>query len=303
MSHALIPVPFHGQSLSAVLVDNIPHVALKPLCENIGLDWSAQVQKIKRHPVLSSTMVMITTVAEDGKLREMLMMPIKYLNGWLFGVDSNRVNPEIKDRVIEYQRECFEVLASHFMPKVETQYGLKSLPEPPTITTAMQGELSVRVSVIAGESGKTKVAVWSRFSNHFRISGYKNLPIEKYDESLTYLEKLRIEYGGNIEMIAIPATEYTALLESIKRVQGELANEQQHNQVTITLAPRQKGESVRRYLITVHGDEMVQMWTVPDNVQPLTPEEWYSYAEMRYIMIERSKLDEMTAKQLGVLLA
>ena len=28
---------------------------------------------------------MIKAVAEDGKLREMLMIPIKFLNGWLFG--------------------------------------------------------------------------------------------------------------------------------------------------------------------------------------------------------------------------
>jgi|GEM_PF-6359127 len=72
-------------------------------------------------------MIMITTVAEDGKLREMLMLPINYLNGWLFGVDAERVNPEIKDRLIAYQAECFEVLADHFMPRN------KPAPAAPTI--------------------------------------------------------------------------------------------------------------------------------------------------------------------------
>ena len=121
MSQNIIAVNFNNQSLFATLVNDVPHVALKPICENLGLDFSAQVQKIKRHPVLNSTMVMITAVAQDGKLREMLMLPLEYLNGWLFGIDSTRVKAEAKELVISYQRECFKVLANHFMPKAQAQ--------------------------------------------------------------------------------------------------------------------------------------------------------------------------------------
>ena len=28
----------------------------------------------------------------------LLAIPIEYLNGWLFGISANRVNPEIRDR-------------------------------------------------------------------------------------------------------------------------------------------------------------------------------------------------------------
>jgi len=118
MNTQLTSVPFHGQSLLATLVSDIPHVAMKPICENIGLDWKSQHRKITTHPVLKSTMVIMTTVAEDGKLREMLMLPVKFLHGWLFSIDSNRVKPEIRERLVEYQTECFDVLANHFMPKV-----------------------------------------------------------------------------------------------------------------------------------------------------------------------------------------
>ena len=117
MNTQLSSVPFHGQSLFATLVNDVPHVALKPICENLGVDWEGQRQRISRQPVLKSTAVMIKAVAEDGKLRDMLMLPVKFLNGWLFGIDSNRVKPEIRDRLIAYQTECFEVLANHFMPK------------------------------------------------------------------------------------------------------------------------------------------------------------------------------------------
>jgi hypothetical protein len=117
MNTQLSSVPFYGQSLFATLVNDVPHVALKPICENLGVDWEGQRQRISRQPVLKSTAVMIKAVAEDGKLRDMLMLPVKFLNGWLFGIDSNRVKPEIRDRLIAYQTECFEVLANHFMPK------------------------------------------------------------------------------------------------------------------------------------------------------------------------------------------
>jgi hypothetical protein len=91
---------------------------MKPICENLGVDWEGQRQKIKRHPALNRVACMIKATAEDGKMYEMLMLPVKFLNGWLFGIDSNRVKPEIQERLISYQTECFEVLANHFMPKV-----------------------------------------------------------------------------------------------------------------------------------------------------------------------------------------
>jgi hypothetical protein len=114
----LITIPFYGQSLLATLIENIPYVAMKPICENIGLDWSSQLKKIKRNQILDEGMVMMT-IPSNGGLQEIIMLPVKYLNGWLFGVDAKRVKPEIRDRLLAYQTECFEILANHFMSKVD----------------------------------------------------------------------------------------------------------------------------------------------------------------------------------------
>ena len=35
-------VGFHNQSLVTLQKDGIAYVAMKPICENIGLDWEAQ---------------------------------------------------------------------------------------------------------------------------------------------------------------------------------------------------------------------------------------------------------------------
>lgn len=47
----------------------------------------------------------------------MLFLELDYLNGWLFGIDANRVKPELRQRVIDYQRECYKVLADYFSQK------------------------------------------------------------------------------------------------------------------------------------------------------------------------------------------
>jgi antirepressor protein len=183
----LITVPFHNQNVIATLISDVPHIAMKPICENIGIGWQSQFNRIKRHPVMNKGVVMMNTTGKDGKKYNMLMLPLKMLNGWLFGIDSNRAKPEIKDRLIEYQEECFDVLANHFIPK---QYDLKELPEPPVITKAQQGELFSLVAAKAVTSGKTNAYYWSRFNNHFKTNGYKNLPADKFDEGKSYLERL-----------------------------------------------------------------------------------------------------------------
>lgn len=107
-------VTFNNQEIPTIFVDGVPYVGMKPIAENIGLDWRAQLKRIQRHEVLNSSVSMIDTVGSHGKTRKMLCLPITMLNGWLFGVDVNRVKPAIKDTLIQYQKECFQTLYEHF---------------------------------------------------------------------------------------------------------------------------------------------------------------------------------------------
>jgi len=113
-------VEFYGQQLiTAKSDDGVEYVAMKPLCENLGLDWSAQRQRIVRDEVLNSSMVIITTQLEnDTQGRQHLFIPLEYLNGWLFGVDVSRLKDEaVKEKIIVYKRECYKVLHNHWQPK------------------------------------------------------------------------------------------------------------------------------------------------------------------------------------------
>lgn len=109
-------VQFNDQSLTVITGKNGErYVAMKPICENIGLDWDAQRQRIKRDEVLSTCTVMMTVqMPGDGQSREITCLPLEYLNGWLFGIDISRCREEIRPALIQYKRECFKVLSDYW---------------------------------------------------------------------------------------------------------------------------------------------------------------------------------------------
>lgn len=113
----LITVPFHQQTLLAVEKDGKRWVAMKPICDAIGIDWRSQRKRLLRDEVLASVVVIMTTTGADGKQYEMLFIDIDYLNGWLFGIGANQVKPDLRDLVIAYKRECYKVLAGHYLDK------------------------------------------------------------------------------------------------------------------------------------------------------------------------------------------
>lgn len=90
-------------------------------------------------------------------------------------------------------------------------YGLKDLAP---VTKAQYGILSAIVSEIATSSGKegtTKVALWSRFSNHFNLGSAKDLPSIKFDEAKAYLENLKADYARGFTLAIVKKDDLLAL--------------------------------------------------------------------------------------------
>ena len=107
-------VNFHGNEIAVIEKDGKQYVAMKPIVEAMGLDWKKQHALIHRDPVLSSTVTVTGIVAEDGKKREMVCMPLDYLNGWLFKIPASRYTGKKREAVIMYQKECYKALFDYF---------------------------------------------------------------------------------------------------------------------------------------------------------------------------------------------
>lgn len=101
----LLPVAFHGDTLYLVEHNGEPFTAVKPICEAIGLDWTAQHAKITSMGWRWNCSE-ATIVAADGKQRSMTCLPLRKLSGWLANISAAKVRPEIRDKLIAYQEEC-----------------------------------------------------------------------------------------------------------------------------------------------------------------------------------------------------
>ncbi len=117
-------VVFYEDVITAVLISRNGkeevYVPLRPLCEFLGLDWSAQYRRVNRDEVISESIqgvAITTTPSADGRgggVQEMVCLPLKFLPGWLFGVSASRVKEDLRDKIIRYQRESYDVLWEAF---------------------------------------------------------------------------------------------------------------------------------------------------------------------------------------------
>lgn len=113
----LITVNFRQDTLFAVERDDGVYVALRPICETLGLNWSGQFSRIKEDPVLSEG-VCVVQIPSPGGAQETTCLKLELVNGWLFKVDSRRVkDEETRRKLLTYQRECYQVLFEAFYGK------------------------------------------------------------------------------------------------------------------------------------------------------------------------------------------
>lgn len=88
-------IRFHETELITLIDDaGTPFVAVKPICDAIGLNAESAVRGIKNHPILGSEHTIQSVQVGENQKREYLTLPIQYINGWLFSIDIKKVKPE-----------------------------------------------------------------------------------------------------------------------------------------------------------------------------------------------------------------
>jgi len=122
----LVPVEektviFYDDELTAVkLKDSEIYVPVVRLCDNLGLSWPGQRERIYRDEVLSESLktIRVTRMVKEGGRGggavDTLCLPLDLIPGWLFGIQTSRVRGEIRPKLIHYRRECFRVLWDAF---------------------------------------------------------------------------------------------------------------------------------------------------------------------------------------------
>lgn len=116
---AMIPVPFNNETVWAVEREGEILVAVKPICEALGLAWSSQLKRLRRTSILNKKLI-IMTIPSPGGPQETVCLPLAHFHGWLFGVETTRVKPAIRPKLEDYQAQCYEVLYRYFRGEIAT---------------------------------------------------------------------------------------------------------------------------------------------------------------------------------------
>lgn len=204
-----INVPFHGAELYVVNHNGEPYTPMKPIVEGMGMDWASQFTKIKQR--FKTSIVKITMeLPGDEQCREIICLALRKLAGWLQTISPNKVRPEIRDKVIQYQEECDDVLYEYWTKGhvVNPRKAKKALPG--KITTEQQEAIKQLVmsrgqSLPKEKQAKAMITMWSSLKSHFGCS-YKEISEEQFTEALSLAARVPLEgeFIGKQEELPAP---------------------------------------------------------------------------------------------------
>ncbi|MDW0617889.1 phage antirepressor N-terminal domain-containing protein [Mannheimia haemolytica] len=197
-------ISFHGSELITLKINDVIYTAVKPIVEALGLSWGTQKRKLIEQQEKFSWVHMNST-GSDGKTYEMLCMPIKKLNGWLFSINPEKVRADLKEKVICYQEECFEALYNYWhFGKAERQIEQTLLS--PYINEHEQRQVQEAVNRAVKRTGRDYNNVYHHLKTKFNVAKYTQLKPEQMRDVLIYLAGMPIkQVPSEFETVGFPA--------------------------------------------------------------------------------------------------
>ena len=173
---------FHGSDLITLKVEDVIYTAVKPIVEAMGLDWGGQQQKLSKSGDKFNCRD-ISMVAKDGKIRQMLCMPLKKLNGWLFSINPEKVRVDLREKVIQYQEECFEALYNYWhFGKAERK-----------TTVDQRTGLRNAVNMLVGKKGLIYSEAYHLVHQRFNVESIEDLTLEQLPQAVEYVHRIVLE--------------------------------------------------------------------------------------------------------------
>ena len=97
------------------------YVAVTMICNSLGMtenQVNSQRQKIQTDETLKLGAKKLA-VTIHGQVREQLFIELEFLSGWLFKINPARFDTKLKEKLLEYQLHCKDILADAFFGKRE----------------------------------------------------------------------------------------------------------------------------------------------------------------------------------------
>ncbi|EJT9119908.1 phage antirepressor Ant [Escherichia coli] len=178
-------VPFNGQQIITAMAAGVAYVAMRPIVENLGMSWGTQQQKLMKQ-LDKFNCIHMNMVAADGKLRKLLCLPLKKLNGWLFSINPEKVRADIRDKLIQYQEECFTVLHD---------YWAKGKAENARKKTSVDDRTPLRdaVNMLVSKKHLMYPEAYAMIHQRFNVESIEELDASQIPKAVEYIHRVVLE--------------------------------------------------------------------------------------------------------------
>jgi hypothetical protein len=131
-----------GDRLLATRVeDGSIYLPVRALCDSLGLDRAAQVRRIKRDEAMQEDLQEIDVETSSGT-QTMQFLRLETVPYWLSGVSVNKINPQLRDKLLAYKRWVVRKVYEAFV----LEFGAEGQS---SATTALTTNGSTNISTLA----------------------------------------------------------------------------------------------------------------------------------------------------------
>lgn len=193
-----INVPFYGNSLFVVEHNGEPYTPMKPIIDGMGMDWASQFTKLKQR--FKTSIVKITMqLPGDNQRRDIICLALRKLAGWLQTISANKVRPEIREKVIQYQEECDDVLY---------EYWTKGEVKNPRKKTTVDERTPLRdaVNMLVSKRHMMYPEAYAMIHQRFNVESIEDLEATQIPNAIEYVHRVALEgeFLGKQEELPAP---------------------------------------------------------------------------------------------------
>lgn len=109
-------IKFNGDKILTIRESGKIYVSVKNVCNNLGMNKNqkdTQVKKVSNDATLKGALK-LTHLETNGGMQQVLMLELDYLPLWLAKINPARFNEELKNKLLDYQLHCKDILADEF---------------------------------------------------------------------------------------------------------------------------------------------------------------------------------------------
>lgn len=99
---------FNGKTIFFVDVNGTNWIAVKPICEALGVNYNRQFQNLKEDEILGDVFAIQQMRDTLNRNQKMVCLPEKFIYGWIFSLQSQSEDLKL------YKRKCYELLFDYF---------------------------------------------------------------------------------------------------------------------------------------------------------------------------------------------